>query len=193
MFVDHAGRGDRAVTDPTQPSDDLDELRADLAQFVLREAGQAVARDPALPLSAALTQAIHQEAEKAAQRHQDMLPRPEALSASVMDVLRPQLIEVVQAAAQQDAGALSRRGGRGASLSLPVVGAIAIAVALLAFAGGFGVARFLTPAPAPQPAVVEPALPPTAPAGDLIATDPATTVPTDPAATAPAGPQAPTP
>lgn len=160
--------------------DGLDELRADLARFVLREAGQAVAQNPDLPLSVALTQAIHEEAELAARRNRDMQPTPDDLAASIMTVLRPQLVEVVRAAAEGDAGSLGRRGLGGLS---PAIAAIFAAVALLvAFGAGFGLARLLQPTPEPEPVAEEPVLPPVvaAPEGEAPApegTDPAQTIP----------------
>ena len=146
-MVEGGGSRDGGGAGPAQSFDDLDDLRAELVRFVLREAGQAIARDPDLPLSAALTRAIESEARRGAERNKALQPTPEALADGVMAALRPQLAEVVRSTAGREADN-PYRGARMGALSLPIVTAIAVALAVLGFACGFVTHRLLTPAPA---------------------------------------------
>ena len=177
-------RGGAQAGDP-----DLDELRAELARFVLREAGHAVVADPSLPLSAALTRAIHEEAERAARLARETQPTSEELAASVMQAVRPELVQIVRAAARGDVDQLDRKGlkGRISSMPGPLIAIAALAGLLLAFAVGFGAAWMLAPGSrAADPPPMDQSTPPVTVddlAGALVE-DPA--VPADSAATGPA-------
>lgn len=145
--------------------DGLDDLRADLARLILSEAGQAVSRNPDLPLSLNLVRAIERQAAQSAQNAAERIPTAEALSDAVLDVVGPELIRIARAAGTGDTLAMARRKSQDGlqSRTLIVVGVAALAGILL-FVAGFVTARMLpdksvaTPpvasAPAVEPAVV---------------------------------------
>ena len=137
------------MTSPETETDGLDGLRRDLARLVLDEAGRAVAREPGLPLSTAMVEAVGRQASEAAERERQRTPDAEALAASVLATLRPDLIRIVQAASSGDTRGL----GTGAT---PIPGALgiglAVAAAILLFAAGFVTARLTAPVPEPTPA-----------------------------------------
>lgn len=171
--------------------DGLDDLRADLARMILSEAGQAVSRNPELPLSLTLVRAIERQAAQSAQNAAERIPSAEALSDAVLDVVGPELIRIARAAGTGDAVALARQkskdGGRSRIL---LAAAGAVAAGILLFVAGFVTAKLLPGDPAPAPAVVS-----TPPVGEPgLATEGveagvSTAAPTPPAA-APATPAA---
>ena len=142
-------------------ADGLDGLRADLARLILNEAGQAVARDPGLPLSAALVQAVDRRTAQAARDIESRTPSVEALADAVLDAVGPELIRIARAAG---AGETASLGGRSSRMTVLIGAGIAVLAAILLFVGGFVTARLLpdraTTAPtatAPSPAIVDPA------------------------------------
>lgn len=140
-------------------SDSLDSLRADLARLILNEAGQALGRNPDLPLSAALVQAVERQTAQTAQETQNQIPSAQALADAVVDAVSPELIRIAQAAGAGDAARLTRRPAKASPGNLPLALAGAAAGALL-FVAGFLTARFLPqPQPEAPPAAVAPAEP----------------------------------
>lgn len=166
-----AGIGN-TVTD----SDGLDDLRADLARLILTEAGQALGRNPDLPLSAALVHAVERQAAQAARNSYDRIPSAEALADAVLDSVGPELIRIARAAGSGDVEGLDRRAG-----GLPMQTLIGVAVAVIAgvllFIGGFVTAKMLPDKPVAAVA--------TTPVSDpVVVADPAVAAPA-PAGTAP--------
>jgi hypothetical protein len=119
-------------------NDGLDELRRSLAQFVLREAGQAVAADPSLPLSSALVEAVREEARRAVEHYHQSMPTSEELADRIQDAVAPRLVQIAQAAAEGKIQSLDRNGQRsGLMTSKLFMIAIGLAVALALFAAGY--------------------------------------------------------
>ena len=121
-------------------ADGLDGLRADLARLILNEAGQAVARDPGLPLSAALVQAVDRRTAQAAREIESRTPSAEALADAVLDAVGPELIRIARAAG---AGQTAGLGGRSSQMTLMIGAGVAVLAAILLFVGGFVTARLL--------------------------------------------------
>ena len=172
--------------DPESAQDGLDDLRADLARMILQEAGQAVSRNPDLPLSMTLVRAIERQAAQSAQSAADRLPTAQDLSDAVLDAVGPELIRIARAAGTGDAVAMARQRSReGVSSRLLMLAAGAVVAGVLLFIAGFVTARMLPDKAAPAPVVA------TAPATDLTPTEgPATTPPVAGAATPAATPAA---
>lgn len=166
--------------------ENLDSLRADLARLILNEAGQALGRNPDLPLSAALVQAVERQTAQTAEAAQNQIPTAQTLADAVVDAVSPELIRIAQAAGAGETARLTRRPANSSSGNLPLALAAAVAGAVL-FVAGFLTARFLPdPAPAPAPAVVAPAEP------SLTIVDPNAPAEAGAPATTPAAPAAPT-
>lgn len=176
--------------DPQAADEDLDDLRAELARFVLREAGRAVATDPSLPLSVALTQAIREEAGRAVQQARSGQPTPEDIAASVVRAVRPELVQIVRAAARGDASRLEPDGLRRviASMPGPLLAAMMVFGLLVVFALGFGASwmlapRFRTAEPPPMTQPLQPETPGGAavgePDGAIASTDELEIAPTE--------------
>ena len=176
----NGGTGDPGSGDPASGADGLDDLRADLARMILREAGQAVSRNPDLPLSLTLVRAIERQATQSAQNAAERIPTAEALSDAVLDVVGPELIRIARAAGAGDAVAMARQRSRdGVSNRLLILAAGAVVAGVLLFISGFVTARMLPDKAAPAPVVA------TAPATDPAPTEvPATTPPVAGGATA---------
>lgn len=151
--------------------DGLDDLRADLARMILSEAGQAVSRNPDLPLSLTLVRAIERQAVQSAQNAAERIPTAEALSDAVLDAVGPELIRIARAAGTGDAVATARRRSQDGLQSRTLIGlGVAALAGILLFVAGFVTAQMLPDKPVTTPPVV------TAPV-----TEPAVVV--DPAAT----------
>jgi hypothetical protein len=166
------------------PSDSLDSLRADLARLILNEAGQALGRNPDLPLSAALVQAVERQAAQTAQETRNQIPSAQALADAVVEAVSPELVRIAQAAGAGDTARLTRRPAKAATGTLPLALAGAGLGALL-FVAGFLTARFLPqPQPEAPPAAVAPAEP------TLTVVDPDAPAATGEAVQAPATPPA---
>ena len=142
-------------------ADGLDGLRADLARLILNEAGQAVARDPGLPLSAALVQAVDRRTAQAAREIESRTPSAEALADAVLDAVGPELIRIARAAG---AGQTAGLGGRSSQMTLLIGAGVAVLAAVLLFVGGFVTARMLPDkaVPAAVAAVPSPVIDPAA-------------------------------
>lgn len=122
--------------------DGLDDLRADLARLILNEAGQALGRNPDLPLSAALVHAVERQAAQAARNTYDRIPSAEALADAVLDSVGPELIRIARAAGSGDVTGLDRRPG-GPSMQTLIGVAVAVIAGVLLFVGGFVTAKML--------------------------------------------------
>lgn len=134
--------------------DGLDDLRADLARMILNEAGQAVSRNPDLPLSLTLVRAIERQADQSAERAGARTPTAEALADAVLDAVGPELIRIARAAGTGDAVALARRRSQDGFQGRTLIGvAVAVVAGILLFVAGFVTAKLLPDAPAPSPVV----------------------------------------
>lgn len=167
----NGGTGGPGSGDPASGADGLDDLRADLARMILSEAGQAVSRNPDLPLSLTLVRAIERQAAQSAQNAAERIPTAEALSDAVLDAVGPELIRIARAAGTGEAVATARRRSQDGLQSRALIGVgVAALAGILLFVAGFVTARMLPDKPVATPPVV------TAPV-----TEPAVVV--DPAAT----------
>ncbi|CAN5331261.1 hypothetical protein BH10PSE1_BH10PSE1_19120 [soil metagenome] len=159
-----AGIGSSATGD-----DGLDDLRADLARLILNEAGQALGRNPDLPLSAALVQAVERQTAQAARNSYDRIPSAEALADAVLDSVGPELIRIARAAGSGDVEGLDRRPS-GLSMQTMIGVAVAVVAGVLLFVGGFVTAKMLPDKPV-APAVA------TAPVSEPVVIDPTVAAP----------------
>lgn len=177
--------------------DGLDDLRADLARMILNEAGQAVSRNPDLPLSLTLVRAIERQSAQSAQSAAERIPTAEALSDAVLDVVGPELIRIARAAGTGDAVAMARRKSQDGLQSRTLIGVGgAILAGVLLFVAGFVTARVLpdkpaaappvAAAPAIEPALVDPGAETTTGAAATTPSSAATPAATTPAAARPA-------
>ncbi len=147
-------------------ADDVEMLRRELADLVLEWAGRAVKDDPESPLGTALAQAVREAARDAVTEQHQALSRRDAEGIA-------EAIVRLRGGAADDAGSLSLP-----RKSLLALGVAALAVVALAFVIGLEVGR----GPAPEAALVEPALTPSAAVAPLAP-------PTEPAALAPSAAQ----
>jgi hypothetical protein len=148
------------MTQDDTGQDGLDDLRGDFARMILDEAGKALARDPSLPLSAALVAAVDRQAAEAARISQERIPTADVLAASVLETLRPELIRIARAAASGDTVRLDRPSG-GLDMKLVIGIGVAMIAAILLFGAGFMTSRML-PAKAPAEDAAAATLPPDA-------------------------------
>ena len=166
--------------------DGLDDLRADLARMILNEAGQAVSRNPDLPLSLTLVRAIERQADQSAERAGARVPTAEALADAVLDAVGPELIRIARAAGTGDAVAMARRRSQDGWSGRTLIGvAAAVAAGVLLFVAGFVTAKLLPDKAAPLPVETAAPFDPGAEAAPAPATTPgaaaATTAPSTPA------------
>lgn len=140
--------------------DGLDELRAELAEFVLREAGTRIAERPDLPLSGALVAAISAEVGRAVEAQRQTLPSAADLAEGVLRELRPEL-GAIRAARGEDglsSGYYGERAEAAATSSAgtkPVLILVAVAVValLLGGLGGYALAGGFSK---PEPVITTP-------------------------------------
>ncbi len=170
--------------------DGLDDLRADLARMILSEAGQAVSRNPDLPLSMTLVRAIERQADQSADRAGARVPTAEALADAVLDAVGPELIRIARAAGTGDAVAMARqRSQNGVPSRTLIGGAAAVLAGVLLFVAGFVTAGLLPARTEPSPVVAATPLTDPAPTVDPAAVE-TPQVPAKAAASTPAKPPA---
>jgi hypothetical protein len=96
-------------------ANELETLKAQLADFALRNAAETIARDPGRFLSSDLMKAIEQSAIAAVEARlaREPRPSPEDFAEQVLMQIRPELAALMQGAGEGAARQAGSRGGRG--------------------------------------------------------------------------------
>ena len=160
----------------TAQDDGLDQVRRDLVDLVLREAGGRVAADPKSPVAQLLAGIVRREMAGAVEelRHGGAVVDTEALA----EAIARRMGTPSSGASEFRSGSVSSGSNRTREI---IIGCVAGAMAVIIFVGGFALGGGLTrPGPAP---IVAPIV---APAGATV--DPALLAPPATDGTAPAAP-----
>jgi hypothetical protein len=166
----------------TVQDDGLDQIRRDLIDLVLREAGGRVAADPKSPVAQLLTGIVRREMAGAVEelRHGGAVIDSEALAEAIA-----RRIDVAPRGDFRSTSTASSPGRMRDIILICIAAVVAVAIFLGGFALGGGLTK-LQPAPAPSNALTDPALIPQA-TGDGLTPQTGTAPTAPPTGAAPSG------